>query len=600
MTSGFLNFGDGSFLQITLSTTSRVTQVVFSPRLVNRVRLTAASVTPGAKEIAIAEILASTKPRSDDVVVDDAPGGNVALNAKVSQSSEARASDPRALQDGTGSAGGEAIGRPWTANHPEGAWVQLDWARPRELTSVEIVGVSGSSGHPSELALSFGDGTVLTVGEVLPDSKRPTVVSFMPRVTSSVRLRLDGVKGNGAVSLGELRAYQRGAIPRRPSNAGKSVRQDSASCPAPGARPGGTGFVVSCPLAGSAVTGSKVNLQVSVGAGYTSVTATLWPGTSDSPAGRPVRVRPGASGTAALAVDLSGTPPGPFTVKVEVGGPGRPTATTFLPLDLVGDGKADSVESSSPAGGRSLVYAEEFQDPVSVSRSGLGADYAAAKPTHNGVEDFGDAIFADPALGFGNLTVVDNRYLRIRVQPNPSGYTDPQGWGRTRIGGLLAAARQGGSGFSAQYGYFEARMLTTAAPGTWPSFWLLPSDNLIRAQPAVAEIDAVELYGHEPTGACQSTHEYRGGKDGGIARCGRRFADERTALTWHTYGVSVTPTGITFYLDGQEVAEAPQVTGGGAPMFFLVDLALGGGWPVALEPLQDRAVLYVDYIRVYV
>ena len=143
-------------------------------------------------------------------------------------------------------------------------------------------------------------------------------------------------------------------------------------------------------------------------------------------------------------------------------------------------------------------------------------------------------------------------------------------------------------------------MLTTAAPGTWPAFWLLPGDNLIRPQPAVAEIDAVELYGHEPTAACHSTHEYLDGRDGGVARCGRRFDDERAALTWHNYGVSVTPTEITFFIDGRQVAKAPQVTGGGAPMFFLVDLALGGGWPTALEPLQDRAVLYVDHIRVYV
>ena len=35
-------------------------------------------------------------------------------------------------------------------------------------------------------------------------------------------------------------------------------------------------------------------------------------------------------------------------------------------------------------------------------------------------------------------------------------------------------------------------------------------------------------------------------------------------------------------------------------MFFLLDLALGGGWPVALQPVQDRAVLYVDYVRVFV
>jgi beta-glucanase (GH16 family) len=71
-------------------------------------------------------------------------------------------------------------------------------------------------------------------------------------------------------------------------------------------------------------------------------------------------------------------------------------------------------------------------------------------------------------------------------------------------------------------------------------------------------------------------------------------------MTWHTYGVSVSPTVNTFYVDDRVVATAPQVAGGGAPMFFLVNLALGGGWPIQLQAVQDRAVLYVDYVRVYV
>jgi beta-glucanase (GH16 family) len=138
------------------------------------------------------------------------------------------------------------------------------------------------------------------------------------------------------------------------------------------------------------------------------------------------------------------------------------------------------------------------------------------------------------------------------------------------------------------------------APGTWPAFWVLPSDNLVVPQPVVAEVDAIELYGHDPTSACNSTHDYRDGEDGGVADCGPRFATTRSALSWHTYGVSITPVEITFYVDGMVVSTAPQVGGGRAPMFFLVNLALGGGWPVDLTGTQNRARLYVDYVRVYV
>jgi len=251
--------------------------------------------------------------------------------------------------------------------------------------------------------------------------------------------------------------------------------------------------------------------------------------------------------------------------------------------------------------GRTLVYHDEFNAPLSISESGTGADYAAAKPELQHVSQFGDAIFPDPKLGFGNVANVDNDFLRIAVRPMPDGYQDPLGWNRRYLGGLLASARPGGSGLSAQYGYFEARMLAPAAPGTWPAFWMLPSSNLTRSLPSVAEIDAVELYGHQPTGACHSTHQHDGGTDdAGRADCGRRWSTTREAADWHVYGVSITPVGVSFYLDGRVVATAAQVKGGDEPMFFLVDLALGGGWPVDLHRVSGRADLYVDYVRVYV
>ena len=128
-------------------------------------------------------------------------------------------------------------------------------------------------------------------------------------------------------------------------------------------------------------------------------------------------------------------------------------------------------------------------------------------------------------------------------------------------------------------------MLIPAAPGTWPAFWMLPSDNLAAPTPSVAEIDALEAYGVHPLDACHSTHQYTSGnEDAGVSRCGQRFTSDRDALSWHTYGVSITPTDITYYIDGRVVATAPQVHGGGSPMFFMVNLALGGGWPIDSHP----------------
>ncbi len=224
---------------------------------------------------------------------------------------------------------------------------------------------------------------------------------------------------------------------------------------------------------------------------------------------------------------------------------------------------------------------------------------SAAKPTHLSAEDFGDAIFADPAKGFDTVGVVDDSTCASGSGPHHP-ECRPPGLGKNTAWRTAELRAPGRVGILRPIWLFRGTHPGSAAPGTWPAFWMMPSDNLIEPQPVVAEIDAVELYGHEPTGACHSTHEYRGGPTGRGRAVWTTLRHERSALSWHTYGVSVTPTAVTFYIDGRVVATAPQVDGGGAPMFFLVNLALGGGWPVDLQAVQERAVLYVDYVRVYV
>lgn len=598
VTDGFLAFGDGSYLQVRLSPTSRETVVPITARSVDRLRFTASAVSAGAQDVAISEFVASDARSGDEVVPDDAPGGNEAVVA--SGTASPGAPDPRPLQDGSGVPGAGGAGAEWVVNQPGGVWVQMDWQRPQELSSVQVVGSPRSSASLRSATLTFGDGTTIPVGAVLSTPERPTVVSFMPRVTRSVRLSIDQVSGTGPLALGELRVYRRGATPaREPSSAPPPAGQLVTACSdGVTARPV-TGLVVTCPTTGSVVNGNAV-VQVAVAAGYSSVTATVVSGDGSAPAQDAMKMVPDSSGAATAALDVTGVAPGPFTVEFAATGGREGPATVYFQLYRSGSGPAADVASSTGARGRTLAYAEEFTQPLSISRSGLDTDYTAAKPVVEGEQDFGDAVFADPAQGVGGPHVVDNSYLRIDVAPTPPGYIDPQRWGRTHLGGMLASARAGGSGFSAQYGYFEARMLLPAAPGTWPAFWVLPSDNLIAAQPVVAEIDALEHYGHNPVAACQSTHDYRDGGDFGLAQCGQRFPNERSALSWHTYGVSVTPTDITFLIDGHVVATAPQVRGGGAPMFFLTNLSVGGGWPIKLAAVQDRAVLYVDYVRVYV
>lgn len=600
ITDGYFSFGDGSYLQVRLSTTSRTTTVPITPRPLERLRFTATAVDEGARDVQIARLAVEVSPGRRDVTVDDRVDGNAAPNGAMT--TDVTGTDPGALVDGSGAAGAAGLGAEWTVPQPRrGTFVELRWDAPREISSIEVTGGIRPGATVAAARLSFDDGTSVPVGAVLPEPDRPTVVAFMPRVVSSVRLTVDEFSGAGPLLLAELRIYQRGVAPARakaPSGApSPAVTPAAATCQAGAPAPAPPALAITCPVTGAAA-GDEVTLQAAAAPGYSEITAQVWPGSARSPRPEPVTVPASSAGPTSLPLDLSGQPPGPLTVAVEASGQGRPAESVYF--QLYRPGRAGPHPSDAPASGRTLVYAEEFDRPVSLSRDGRGADYATAKPTDAGAEDFGDAVFPDPVARLGNVGVVDG-LLHIGVAPLPPGYEDPQGWGRQHIGGLVASARPGGSGFSAQFGYFEARMFAPAAAGTWPAFWMLPADNLIRPTPSVAEIDVVELYGRFPAGACHSTHEFKAGDDGGTGQCGEdRFPSPEVALAWHTYSVSVLPSGITFYIDGKVVATAPQVDGGGAPMFFLVDLALGGGWPVDLRAIGDRATLYVDYVRVYV
>jgi hypothetical protein len=453
--------------------------------------------------------------------------------------------------------------------------------------------------------LTFGDGTSLEVGEILGDSAFPTTLAFPARTVSSVRFTVTRIAGSGTIGLAEMRVYPVGATPLRygsPSASTIARDRDNPSCVPRTPRRAIAGEIyVVCPHTYSRVRGWRtVHIYAS---GLTKVAVAVWSPEAGNKA-LPERIVPVRTAQASVRLNLIALPQGPVTVRIRaVAGPslGRSSPTYFQLYHAGGLPPRVGARSSAP-GGRALVYAEEFNRPISLSMEGRnpGADYPTGKPEYWGSAQFGEAIFPDPARGFDNLRVVNGRYLRIAVKPNPPGYRDPNPWGRRHLGGIIATARPGGSGFAARYGHFEARILAPAARGTWPAMWLLPSDNLIEPKSTVAEIDAVELYGHDPQGACHTTHSYSNGRNvDGIALCGRRHSTDREAMRWHVYGVTVEATQIVYWIDGKVVARAPQVNGGDKSMFLLLDLALGGGYPIRLDSVQNRAAMYVDWFRVY-
>jgi beta-glucanase (GH16 family) len=231
------------------------------------------------------------------------------------------------------------------------------------------------------------------------------------------------------------------------------------------------------------------------------------------------------------------------------------------------------------------VFSDDFQS-LSISPRVLGDSRWIAHTPWNG--DFGDAAFSDPAPSFP-FTLRDGG-LAITASRN----------GTTRWrSGLIAAADSSGQGHGVQYGYFEARMRLPPGPGTWPAFWLASLKPVKDVTPGV-EIDVIEYYGHADYSYSSALHVWYKGDD----KARSRHKVHKTAVPpgslvtdYHDYGLRITPEEITYYLDRFPVWRQPTPPELKTPMYPLVNLALGSGFPIDGTP--DPSTLLVKYVNVY-
>jgi beta-glucanase (GH16 family) len=198
--------------------------------------------------------------------------------------------------------------------------------------------------------------------------------------------------------------------------------------------------------------------------------------------------------------------------------------------------------------------------------------------------DFGDAIFLDPE---------PERPFKIRDGIlSITAFKDQQGrW----FSGLLAAADYTGAGTGTRYGYFEARMKMPPGPGTWPAFWLgalMP----VQSTEAKLEVDVIEYYGHITGAYAANLHVWKDGKDRG-AGAKIEVPDGSLVADFHTYGVDISPKAIVFFHDGKQVWSQPTPPEHIGPLYPIINLALGSGFPI--DKTQNPSTLLVDYVHVY-
>jgi len=151
--------------------------------------------------------------------------------------------------------------------------------------------------------------------------------------------------------------------------------------------------------------------------------------------------------------------------------------------------------------------------------------------------------------------------------------------------------------FSFKYGRVEVRAKLPSDVGTWPAIWMLGSDIDSLNWPACGEIDIMEHLGRDLNKIYGTLHypEHYGGSANG------KTLMIKDATQFHIYGLEWTPSVIKISVDGkvyQTVANSPDI-----PFhhnfFIILNMAMGGnfGGPVASD--VTKAVMDVDYVRVY-
>ena len=169
----------------------------------------------------------------------------------------------------------------------------------------------------------------------------------------------------------------------------------------------------------------------------------------------------------------------------------------------------------------------------------------------------------------------------------------------------MATVNNTGLGFTQQYGYYE---ITAQLPvstggvgkyGAWPAFWLLSQNGFDTGRTVNrVEIDAMEWYSTDPNAHHGTVHLIDPANVrqtmGNYHGFGYNLSSEP-----HTFGVKITPSWVTTYMDRKEIARFPTVEEFTYPLYALVDNAISAT-PGSHPDLGETSWEYiVDNVSIY-
>ena len=161
-------------------------------------------------------------------------------------------------------------------------------------------------------------------------------------------------------------------------------------------------------------------------------------------------------------------------------------------------------------------------------------------------------------------------------------------WGLSYSSGLLTTK----ASFSQMYGLFEIRAKLPKGKGLWPAFWLLPEN---RAWPP--ELDVLEVLGDDMKKLYVSWHSNVGGKHTADSKA---IEVPDMSAEFHTYSVVWEKDTLMWFFDDVQVASRSTPEDFHLPMYMLINLAVGGGWPGSPDKTTPFPAKYtIDWVRAY-
>lgn len=166
------------------------------------------------------------------------------------------------------------------------------------------------------------------------------------------------------------------------------------------------------------------------------------------------------------------------------------------------------------------------------------------------------------------------------------------------------------------YGRFEGRMKIPAGQGTWPAFWMMPTQSVYGGWPTSGELDIMEILGQTPSRLYGTSHY---GKPNPYTQAGGIYNGPDFSKEFHIYTLERDAAEIRWYIDNKlffsirdserDYWVSTQWSGGTPPsgakwpfnekFHMILNFAMGGNWPGDPDPNINGGKFEVDYVRVY-